>query len=148
MWQDKSKLEIFFIQNMSFYLFMKYIEKWRTQRAKVSIYIVEEDVVDLLVAQIIIKSKSNLNIIFWFNFKADSASLSGLFNSELSILRRPEGKTLSALKLNQKVIHILLNKVTGQKLSDMVLSMPKSEGLLFWEVCCWMELVKYKKKDC
>ena len=47
--------------------------------------VVVEDVVNLFVAQIIIKSKSNLNIIFRFNFKADSVSPSGLFNTDIEL---------------------------------------------------------------
>ena len=47
--------------------------------------IVEEEVVNLLVPQIIIKNKSNFNIIFRFNFKADSVSPSGLFNTDIEL---------------------------------------------------------------
>ena len=47
--------------------------------------VVVEDVVNLFVAQIIIKSKSNLNIIVRFNFKADSVSPSGLFNTDIEL---------------------------------------------------------------
>jgi hypothetical protein len=57
----------------------------RSEQNKCYKFIVKEDVVNLLVAQIIIKTKSNFNIIFRFNFKADSVSPSGLFNTDIVV---------------------------------------------------------------